>query len=154
VSPSGSRPDSFRYLERGSLFDRHSRNDSTRVDQPHCEGCLKSQDQQPWRYSISPRCRTLLLFDCFRVCLSFPFQNQGRPADFHGSLHTLETEGQLKEACFSTDDRYIFAWTLGRHASNENRWYIWDAWTSVPITNTSSPRVPVSKLGLIYNTVN
>jgi hypothetical protein len=60
----------------------------------------------------------------------------------------LETEGQLKEACFSTDDRYIFAWTLGRHASNENRWYIWDAWTSVPIMNTSSSRVPVSNLGL------
>lgn len=93
----------------------------------------------------------MLLFEYSRVSGSFSSASiQIELADSLDRLHTLETEGQVREACFSTDDQYIFAWTLGRHSSHENRWYIWHASTSELILNTSSPRIPVSNLPLQF----
>jgi hypothetical protein len=91
----------------------------------------------------------VLLFEYSWVSGTLPSGSIQRGlADHIDRLHTLETEGQVREACFSTDDQYIFAWTLGRHSSYENRWYIWHASTSELILNTSSPRIPVRDLRL------
>ncbi|KAH7350700.1 hypothetical protein BKA65DRAFT_243423 [Rhexocercosporidium sp. MPI-PUGE-AT-0058] len=62
-------------------------------------------------------------------------------------LHTLPTEGQLFRACFSSDGQYIFAWTLGRANQQENRWYIWNASTSLRIMNTATSRLPAERVG-------
>lgn len=65
------------------------------------------------------------------------------------SLHSLEIEGQLRRASFSSDGTYIFAWTKSSSHTygHQNRWYIWHInSTATPIVNTASPWIAVRYL--------
>ena len=115
-----------------------------------CEWTSKSSwhmCELPRWYSVHSGCGNMLLHCEHGVRANFPTSPTLWLLTF-ASLHTLETKGMVRGACFSSDGNLIFAWTWRQTQNqNQNLWYMWDCASTIdPIMEIPTEYIPVIHL--------